>query len=377
MTAKTIIGDTLNSVIRQAFKYIKDDGILIDTRNGSALTVFNPTFILTNPRARHLYIPGRKSNIFQLMAETLWVLDGNAVVKDHLEFFLPRALNYSDDGQTWHGAYGPRLEAHRQLEGLVKIFQSEGVTTRRAVVMIADPEKDSAYNLLEKGIDRPRDICCNRELHFYVDPRVGFCLKVIQRSGDMLFGAGSINPFEFTVIQELVYNSLRSYGLLNDVSLGHYIWTVTNAHVYSAFEGQLNDVCDFDEQLPEYAEKEIGASGYLDSYKTEGVYWALLTDLMISCHDNVSVDTAVHLFNEHALSGDTDLLQYYMLLAMAHFLSVRFKSELEASGSQLTITLPADCPMSLTDAVVNSTFRKFVVSDDVSSEFFKAEVLQF
>lgn len=237
---KFIRGEDINDTVLMALEYIMNRGKEIQTRNGSARFVNDLTLQIDNPQRRHLSLDGRKYNIYQLIAETFWVASGSGDISPFLEFFLPRAKNYSDDGKVWAGAYGPRMLAHGQLEDLIATFRREGLSTRRAILMIADPALDNLQAIKEKyDSEAPKDIPCNREMVFYVvDNKLN--AKVIQRSGDMIFGTGSINPFEFTFIQEMVYNMLLED--FPELELGVYRWHITNAHIYSDYYEQAKAI---------------------------------------------------------------------------------------------------------------------------------------
>jgi thymidylate synthase len=53
-------------------------------------------------------LPGRNNNVFAQLAETAWVLAGRNDLA-FLGHYLPRVADFSDDGRTWRGAYGPRI----------------------------------------------------------------------------------------------------------------------------------------------------------------------------------------------------------------------------------------------------------------------------
>lgn len=238
-----ISGSTINETVAKAIEAIMTRGKEIESRNGTARFLNDLTLEIRDPRERHLSLTGRKSNIFQLMAETFWVMAGESNVVDFLQFYLPRATDYSDDGKTWHGAYGGRIYANNQLDDVLRTFVTDGKNTRRAIIMIADPTKDNLEaieQLYGKG-HKPMDLPCNREIHFYVTDNKLNC-KVIQRSGDMIFGTGSINPFEFTFLQELIYQRLLRLEGFEDLELGVYRWHITNAHIYSGYYEQAHDV---------------------------------------------------------------------------------------------------------------------------------------
>ena len=120
-----IRGDSVSEVMYAALDKLQKEGIRVESRNGSALSLYNTNLIVDNPRARTLHLNGRSSNVFQLIAETLWVASGSDVVDGFLEFFLPRAKQYSDDGMTWAGAYGPRMYAHDQFQDVLAAFEQD------------------------------------------------------------------------------------------------------------------------------------------------------------------------------------------------------------------------------------------------------------
>ena len=138
----TIVGKTVSQAVAESFEAILNDGHHQESRNGGATALYNVNLVVTNPRCRHLNLNGRTSNIFQLIAETFWVMAGANAVRPYLEFFLPRAANYSDDGETWHGAYGSRLYKYNQIDDAVKLLAADKFS-RRAVIQIAMPELDS------------------------------------------------------------------------------------------------------------------------------------------------------------------------------------------------------------------------------------------
>ena len=68
-------------------------------------------FKMKNPHARWVIIPQRKWNIFLAYAESLWIAAG----RNDLSFigcYLNRMVNFSDDGLTLRGGYGPRIRAY-------------------------------------------------------------------------------------------------------------------------------------------------------------------------------------------------------------------------------------------------------------------------
>ncbi|GDY26736.1 hypothetical protein AHAT_26260 [Agarivorans sp. Toyoura001] len=233
-----IEGSSINELTYRALKKVTSDGHSMPSRNGSTLTLYNTELILENPRARHLSLVGRTNNIFAVIAETFWVLAGRKDIKPYLEFFIPRAPNYSDDGTTWRAAYGERLYAFGQLENILECFKKDGIFTRRAVLSLYFPSEDTYTSLRDKyNLENTLDVPCNNLLNFYVTPNKKLNLKVTQRSGDILFGVCNINIFEFTVIQELVLQHLKK-EVDDELTLGFYNHSVTNLHLYQSIEKQ-------------------------------------------------------------------------------------------------------------------------------------------
>lgn len=244
-----ISGNTVSNVVLQMYDKILSEGKYVESRNGGCTSIFDTTFEVKNPRSRHLSLIGRKSNIFALIAETFWVLAGDSRVNPYLSFFLPRAPDYSDDTVIWHGSYGPRLYKNNQLSSIVDMFNKDGLYTRRAVCAIHDPALDSreAIERIYGENANCKDLPCNLLMNFYVDETGKFCAKTIQRSGDAIFGAGSINPFEFSFIQELIYNDIKKTN--PTLELGAYRWHVTNTHLYDFSISQAVESNDVEENV--------------------------------------------------------------------------------------------------------------------------------
>lgn len=354
-------GRTVSQVVLSAFNTIINDGHYRPSRNGGCTSIFDVTFELGNPRSRHLHLQGRKSNIFALIAETFWVMAGEDKVNPYLSFFLPRAPQYSDDGETWSGAYGPRLYDEWQLTSMPDLFRRDSLYTRRAYVTIHDLHKDSTaaiedrFGAGELGKDRP----CNLGINFYVTGENEFCTKVFQRSGDIIFGTGSINPFEFSFLHELMYNEVKKD--YHDLQLGPYRWHVTNAHLYDFSRDQAD------------AATTISAN-YTDSYEESDVpligpaiqHWqGFFSDLVSQYTEAITTDepefvlsTLIshlgHTFLEYEVPLDNNLMWLYAQL-VAHYIAAK-------RGIELTAVVDlTDAPQELARAIHESGFRKFEV----------------
>lgn len=220
---------------------------------------------LTSPQQRHLHIPGRKSNIFQLIAETLWVCSGSTRVTGFLEHFLPRAPLYADNGSDWRGAYGGRIftpltgvGTNNAVEDVIELLNKDPYS-RQAHVPISATLSDLPTPLrVNEGIEQPKDVPCNVSLTFWVDPATNqLNMDVLQRSGDIFWGTGSINLFEFSFIHEYVWASLKHDG----IGLGSYRQNVINLHYYPDNIGkQAATVCEnfVNGAIPEEEDRDTG-----------------------------------------------------------------------------------------------------------------------
>lgn len=239
-----VYGETINDVVMKVLEKVLTEGVDVPTRNGSAVSIYDVSMVLENPKSRHLSLIGRKNNIFSTFAETIWVLSGDNRIKPYLNFFLPRAPEYSDDGITWRGAYGERLYAYGQLENVIEQFRKEGIFTRRAVISLYMPDRDTSESLRKSyDLDNSLDIPCNNLIHFFVTPNKKLNIKVIQRSGDLIFGVSNINLFEFSLLQEMVLQVLKR-EIDEELELGYLHQSITNLHIYSDKINQAKAILD-------------------------------------------------------------------------------------------------------------------------------------
>lgn len=224
----SVIGFGINDTVVDLAKLLNEKGVVERNKrtNSEMLSIYNVTFKIHNPNDFYLDIPGRKSNIFALMAETLWVLSGNDEIDPYLSFFLKRAKDFSDDGKTWRGGYGKRLFNYNQLNDVIEKLKADH-TSRQGVVSIYDPSLDSKQSLKSVyGLDSTVDLPCNNLLYFYItDGKLN--LHLTQRSGDIIWGLGSINIFEWLTLQNLV-------AAIIGVDVGYYTHYVNNLHVYKS-----------------------------------------------------------------------------------------------------------------------------------------------
>ncbi len=197
---------------------ILNKGKKIGSRDQEQMEVLSTLTKIHLPTERFLVIPYRNNNVFAQVAETLWVLAGRNDLA-FLNNYLPRAIEFSDDKLTWRAAYGPRLRNWKgkidQLEGVIKRLKEDPLT-KRAVMTIFDPESD---------YQDTKDVPCNNWLHFI--QRNGYLdLHVTVRANDAIWGFSGINFFEWSVLHEIIANTMAW-------KVGHLSWYVGTFHIYN------------------------------------------------------------------------------------------------------------------------------------------------
>lgn len=232
--ASDIVGCSVNEVFYQACKLLSTRG-LTNSRNGLVYRMNNVEICLHDPKSRHLALTGRKNNIIACMAETLWVMSGSDKIDPFLSFFLPRAKDYSDDGETWRGGYGPRIYLNGQIDDISTHINNEGPETRRNVLGIWNSLYDT--QLVAEG---SKDIPCNSAIWLWVEDKE-LMMKVQSRSGDILWGLLNINIFEWTFLQEVIRCLIRN-NTGHNLDLGKYYHGCIDAHLYKATSEQAHNV---------------------------------------------------------------------------------------------------------------------------------------
>lgn len=191
-------------------------GQTVEVRGTITRELLSQTVTFDLPLERCITVPHRKNNIFATIAETMWVIAGRDDI-DFLTPYIPRAIAFSDDGERWSGAYGPRLRNWHgtdQVAEVTSLLRSDP-SSRRAVMSIFDPARDFVPS---------KDIPCTNWLHPIVrDGAVH--LDVVMRSNDIIWGFSGINSFEWTVLLEMLAEWLG-------VRVGSVTFFISSLHLY-------------------------------------------------------------------------------------------------------------------------------------------------
>lgn len=218
------------STVSEALPVILSDlleyGDEVGSRNGRVKELLNTQIVINQPQSREVLSIGRKANVYAQIAETMWVLSGRNDI-EWLSAYLPRAKDYSDDGEVWRAGYGPRIRRWRgigwatgrpevdQLDYVIETLKKDPLS-RQAVIQIWDAAMDTEDDL--------KDRACNTQLQFL--SRLGrLHLTVTVRSNDVMWGWSGINAFEWSTLQEIVASLLG-------IQVGPLTFNIGSLHLY-------------------------------------------------------------------------------------------------------------------------------------------------
>ena len=359
-----IKGKTINQAVYNCLDEIITNGYRSESRNGDISTVYNAFVEIESPKSRHLSLVGRKNNIFATIAETFWVFAGSNKIDPYLQFFLPRARDYSDDGETWRGGYPERIINGKQIEDVLQQFKNEGIFTRRAVTSIYDANLDTTENIQKlHSIDTTKDRPCNLIMDFFVTPDKRLHMNVKSRSGDVLWGFGSINIFEWTFYQEMILQYIQD-EVDPEVTLGSYNHHVTNLHLYDFSGDQGYDVIrnKLNQTLGLINTDEIGFPDIDDAHS----WFSTVVDEINGAINSGSTDykslrTSIReVFGDYGVDVRENLLYGYAEVIAAYTCAKNMKLGKGIKTTEILVDLNAYSP-EFVRSIVNSSFRKFVV----------------
>jgi len=191
-----------------------------ESRNGPVLKFGSPCCIeYQRPYERVLFWPERDCNPFFHLMESLWMIAGRNDVA-FPEQYNSKFGQYSDNGKTFHGAYGHRWRHHFDVDQLSVIANAltENPECRRQVLGMWDPTAD-----LNVG---GKDLPCNLAVTFQRNANNGSLnMTVFNRSNDIVWGALGANAVHFSFLLE--YMAWRI-----GCTMGKYWQISANMHGY-------------------------------------------------------------------------------------------------------------------------------------------------
>lgn len=229
-----IQGRNVNDCWHEAKQVMKEHGVPRESRNGPVLEVAEPVTVqYFAPCERVLFDPIRDCNPFFHSMEALWMLAGRNDVAWISQFAPKRFANYSDDGATFHAAYGHRWRSFFDMgngftDQLSKVIATliDDPTSRRAVVGMWSPSVDcySPEDIKLRDGKVPKDLPCNCTIFFKI--RDGFLqMTVANRSNDLVWGMMGANVVHMSMLQEYMAQMIG-------VKVGSYHQIADSFHAY-------------------------------------------------------------------------------------------------------------------------------------------------
>jgi thymidylate synthase len=272
----------VNDAFRQALKDLSKFGVRRDSRNGPVLMYPEPvTTVYEKPLERVLFWAERDANPFFHLFEALWMLAGRNDVES-VARYAKQMTQYSDDGKTFHGAYGYRWRKHfgnfksydsgiggyeewtpiDQLELIAESLQKSPDDRRQVLEMW-----DATVDLGRQGKDLP----CNLMATFQINTTGALDLSVFCRSNDIVWGCYGANAVHFSFLLEYM---ARWIG----VPVGRYSQISINWHGYLETFQPLQERSDSIEQDP-YVMGEVRPLSFPDGQISDFKIHELLKEI--------------------------------------------------------------------------------------------------
>lgn len=235
---KVLEARNVHDALPRAISLLLANGVVRESRDGQVIQAPWPvTTVYSKPEERVMFHPERDCNPFFHLYESIWMLAGRNDVQPLLRYAKQMGA-YSDDGNTFHGAYGHRWRhwplpfMDQGMDQLGKIVDTleHNKDDRRCVLSMWDPKRD----LGNAGKDFP----CNLTVTFQVSVHGKLDMVVFCRSNDIIWGAYGANAVHFSMLQEFV---ARMIGL----EVGTYSQVSVNWHAYVAALGKVERLKDY------------------------------------------------------------------------------------------------------------------------------------
>jgi thymidylate synthase len=248
----------INSFLVGAAQLLRQEAVERTTRGSVCYELPYPVMIeIEHPTARLVTISDRKWNHVLPYVESLWLASGRNDI-NMIAHYVKKMVEYSDDSKTMRAGYGPRFRhftgvkedyncgyRHERpgVEDLTPVeidqfvyieeaFQRDPFT-RQGIISIGDPAKDCFENGCLK---KTKDFPCTRDIQLI---RNGNKLDLIvhMRSNDFIWGAGGVNIFNFTFLQEY-------FAQILSLEVGRYFHIINNFHYYKELSEMVEKLSD-------------------------------------------------------------------------------------------------------------------------------------
>jgi thymidylate synthase len=214
--------ETSAEAFKDLYNTISTVGDDVVTRSFNRRELRNIMIVIDNPLRRSDFVNGRGWNLRCAFAEFLWYMSATPLIKE-LEKYIPRWVEFSDDGKTVNSNYG--VYWLRQIPKLIRELKRDPASTR-AVLTVYD-----GHLWLDIVT---RDAPCTVSIQFFIRNK-RLDMTVYMRSNDLWWGFCN-DQFSFTLLQELIANELG-------IVVGTYTHFAGSLHIYERHFGkQLDEI---------------------------------------------------------------------------------------------------------------------------------------
>lgn len=236
--------DNIDDLMRAVFTRLLSgnrENNRVKSNKGNSTEVFGALLRLSDPRARL----GRslvRSKVYSAIGELVWYLSGSDNLAQ-VKYYIERYHEFSDDGATLNGAYGPRIFSRERCEASGRV--SDEWQRIIGVLKARNGSRNAVIQIYSNadGSKETKDIPCTCTLQFAIR-RNKLEMHVHMRSNDAYLGLPH-DVFSFTMMQEI---AARELG----VEIGRYQHSVASLHLYD------------DEEIPGGLKFRTLAQKYLD-----------------------------------------------------------------------------------------------------------------
>lgn len=219
----------VNDAYRKGLRLMHQLGQERPSRNGGVLRITEPvSTVYHQPVERVLFDLKRDANPFFHLFEALWMLHGGNDVQT-LDHILKSFAQFSDDGRTYHGAYGHRWRhwpIHSptyttELDQIAKAIEmlEADPTNRRVVIGMWDPARDLGTN--------SKDIPCNDIIFLEIDDN-HLNMAIGNRSNDIIWGCYGANAVHMSMLFEYLCAQLGClFGTMTQISFNFHAYLAT------------------------------------------------------------------------------------------------------------------------------------------------------
>jgi len=193
-----------------------ENGSEVKPRGKTTLELIHQTLEI-DMRRPVLRNPSRKLDYRFMAAEAFWILTGDDRVETIAQF-NSRIAEFSDNGVTFFGAYGPKIMS--QLKYVLEKLQEDS-TSRQAVLTI-----------WRECPEPTKDVPCTVAISFTIREGKLNC-HVFMRSSDLCLGL-PYDVFNFSMLGHLVCAELNLASDDEPIEPGTLYLTAVSSHLYEA-----------------------------------------------------------------------------------------------------------------------------------------------